>query len=203
MLYYRGFSPLCGGETHVKLPLKNKLMKKNEYKNSILRLFAYKPILSLQKIKHVTLDSEPEKAYAFNRSIKNIIKAGEAELINSGRQDFMRLTKTGKMKLNNLLLSGEEKLANTHWDGFWRIIILDLPEERKDERDALRYLLKRAGFICTRNILWISPNPYEYLFANIKKDLGLKTELIIIVTNKIDEEASSFFLKTIKEEGQL
>ncbi len=35
--------------------------------------------------------------------------------------------------------------------------------------------------------------PFEHLFNNIKKDLGLSTELIIIITDKIDEETEKEF----------
>jgi len=89
-------------------------------------------------------------------------------------------------------------LVSTVWDGLWRIIILDIPEERKNEREALRYLLKKADFTCIKNTVWISPFPYEHLFTNIKKDLGLGTELMIIVTDKIDEETKLAFLKAKK-----
>lgn len=84
------------------------------------------------------------------------------------------------------------------WDGFWRIILLDLPEERKSEREALRYLLKKAGFIALKNSVWVSPYPFEHLFTNIKKDLGLSTELMIIITQFIDEETKKELLKTFR-----
>jgi len=76
---------------------------------------------------------------------------------------------------------------------------LDIPEERKNEREALRYLLKKADFTCIKNTVWISPYPYEHLFTNIKKDLGLGTELMIIVTDKLDEETNLAFLKSVKK----
>jgi DNA-binding transcriptional regulator PaaX len=75
-----------------------------------------------------------------------------------------------------------------NWDGQWRIVLLDLPESRKSERESLRYLLKKAGFVCLKNSAWVSPFPFEHLFMNIKKDLGLTTELMIFVTNNLDPE---------------
>jgi DNA-binding transcriptional regulator PaaX len=75
------------------------------------------------------------------------------------------------------------------------MIMLDLPEERKSEREALRYLLKKAGFVCVKNSVWVSMYPYENLFINIKKDLGLTTEMMILVTDKIDEETEKELIK--------
>jgi DNA-binding transcriptional regulator PaaX len=77
------------------------------------------------------------------------------------------------------------------------MILLDLPENRKSEREALRYLLKKAGFVCVKNSVWISMLPFENLFINLKKDLGLSTELMIVVTDKIDKETEQEFLKLI------
>ena len=76
---------------------------------------------------------------------------------------------------------------------------MDLPEERKSEREALRYLLKKANFAAVKNSVWISPFPYENLFENIKKDLGLTTELMIMVTDKIDPETKSAFFEAMKK----
>ena len=95
-------------------------------------------------------------------------------------------------------ISSSFTIVSTTWDGLWRIIILDLPEERKSEREALRYLLKKAGFICAKNSVWVSVYPYEHLFSNIKKDLNLTTEMMIIVTDKIDEETEKEFLLMCK-----
>lgn len=84
------------------------------------------------------------------------------------------------------------------WDGFWRIILLDLPEDRKPEREALRYLLKKAGFVALKNSVWVSPYPFEHLFTNIKKDLGLSTEIMIIVTQYLDEETKKELSKIFR-----
>src|SRR3989338_7506372 len=114
-------------------------------------------------------------------------------------QDYVKSTKRGKTKLDTIRLLGEDALVSRTWDGYWRIIILDLPEERKNERESLRYLLKKANFACVKNTVWISPLPYENLFINIKKDLGLSTELMIIIADKLDEQTRLAFLNAIKE----
>ncbi len=136
--------------------------------------------------------------YAITRSLKSLREAGLVENSYSGQNNYARLTTLGKKKINTLKLEDDTTLVNTVWDGFWRIILLDIPESRKSERESLRYLLKKAGFVCLKNSAWISPYPYENLFINIKKDLGFTTELMIIVTDKLDEETRLAFLEAIK-----
>ena len=172
------------------------MSSKSSHTKKILKILAEKPAIPVRVIKE---NENPKTAYALTRSLKNLIEAGHAEMLDSGREDYVRLTKKGKTRLDTLRLLGDDALVPQSWDGYWRIIILDLPEERKSEREALRYLLKKANFVCIKNTVWISPLPYEHLFTNIKKDLDFSTELMIIVTNKLDDETRLAFLQAIKK----
>lgn len=180
----------------------NKKAQKPNIQKAILKTLAEKSAVSIESLKHKFLgskDVDNRKLYALNRSIKNLADLGFIEVYNSDNQKYFKLTKEGKNKVNCQKLEGEEALVPTSWDGFWRIVILDLPEKRKKERESLRYLLKKAGFVCVKNTVWISPFPYEHLFENIKKDLGLGTELIILVTDKLDAETNSAFIKILNK----
>lgn len=101
--------------------------------------------------------------------LKGLQEAGFVDHISSGQNDYARLTKSGRVKANSYKLEAKSSLVNPTWDNKWRIILLDLPESRKSEREALRYLLKKAGFVMLKNSAWISPYPFEHLFTNIKR----------------------------------
>ncbi len=174
------------------------MSRKQDYSKKILKILGKKPAISVEELKNID-ECSPNTKYAITRSLKGLEEAGLIERIDSVKNSYARLTKEGKKKVHSLELDSDTTLVNNAWDGQWRIIILDLPENRKSEREALRYLLKKANFVCLKNTVWISPYPYEYLFTNIKKDLGLSNELMIIVTDKIDEETKISFLEKIKE----
>jgi len=181
------------------------MLKKPSIQRTILKTLSKKGVTPIDSIKKdvegaILGQSEPDNktGYAIARSIKNLLSDGLVEAFNSEHKQYLRLTKEGKQKINNIAIECESSLVSTTWDGLWRIIILDLPEERKSEREALRYLLKKAGFICAKNSVWVSVYPYEHLFSNIKKDLNLTTEMMIIVTDKIDEETEKEFLLMCK-----
>ena len=168
---------------------------KSRYTKKILKILADKPAIPLEALKEA---EDAKTSYALTRSVKNLVEAGFAEMHSSDNQSYVRITKRGKTKLNTIELVGEEALVPTVWDGLWRIIILDIPEERKSEREALRYLLKKANFVCIKNTVWISPHPYEHLFMNIKKELNFTTELMIIVADNLDAETNLAFLEAVK-----
>lgn len=174
----------------------SKNMSKSDYSKKIVKLLAKKPAISLSSLtEQLTNNDDPKALYAFARSIKGLKDTGLIVGHHSGQKEYARLTKEGKKKAISLKLDSETELLNPNWDGKWRIIILDIPEERKTERDGLRYLLKKAGFVCLKNSVWISIHPFEYMFMNIKRDLGLTTEIMIFVTDTIDPATEEAFIK--------
>lgn len=174
------------------------MSSKKDYSSKILKILGQKTAISLPEIaSHIITENDPKSAnYAITRSIKGLKEAGLIEQIPSPQNEYARLTKEGRKKVHSLKLDSETTLVNTTWDGYWRIILLDLPENRKSERESLRYLLKKAGFVCLKNSAWISPFPFEHLFTNIKKDLGLTSEMMILVTEFVDEETKKFLFET-------
>ncbi len=174
------------------------MSRKVNYSDKILKILGQKTAISLPELtKQIKTEECLQKSeYAITRSLKGLKDTGLIEQITSPQNEYARLTKLGRKKIHSLKLDSDTTLVNTTWDGFWRIILLDLPENRKSERESLRYLLKKAGFVCLKNSAWISPFPFEHLFTNIKKDLGLTTEMMIIVTEHIDEESKKVLFET-------
>jgi DNA-binding transcriptional regulator PaaX len=172
---------------------------KEKYSKKILKKLVERPAIPVEEITTPLplLHKEGKKnSYALSRALKNLVEGGYAEIHKTERKNYAKITAEGKTKLNSMTLEGGDALIPQTWDGLWRIILLDLPENRKNERGSLRYLLKKAGFVCLKNSAWISPFPFEHLFTNIKRDLGLTTELMIIVTEFIDEESKKVIFET-------
>lgn len=172
---------------------------KSDFSKKIVNLLARKPALSISTLtEQLTTSDSPKAVYALTRSLKGLKDSGLIASHDSGQQEYARLTREGRKKAVSLKLDSDTAVLNPHWDGKWRIILLDIPEDRKADRDGLRYLLKKAGFVCLKNSVWISPQPFEHLFASIKKDLNLTTEIMIFVTDTLDGETEKEFLKLVK-----
>ncbi len=170
---------------------------KQSYSKKILALLTSKPAVSVSEMTE-TIESLGGHKYAITRSLKGLEEAGLIETHNSGQQNYSRLTREGKRKAHSLTLENDTAILPA-WDGKWRIVLLDVAEDRKSEREGLRYLLKKAGFFLLKNSVWISPYPLEHLFINIKKDLGLTTEIMIFVTDNLDEETAKAFFEVVKK----
>lgn len=77
------------------------------------------------------------------------------EISNNGRR-FIELTKKGEIE-NFLIKARLTSKAKKEWDGKWRLIIFDIPEDARDKRDKFRKLLKENGFIFLQASVFISP----------------------------------------------
>ena len=124
--------------------------------------------------------------YVINRAIKQMLENDMLTKHETERSSFLSLSSMGRHKLRNIRLSSKNHLVPTTWDGYWRIVILDIPESEKSQRDAIRYILKKAQFVQLKSSVWITPYPLEHMMINMKEDLDLQEELIIIVTDKLD-----------------
>jgi len=171
----------------------------SDFSKKIVKLLADKPAISISTLTEQLADATSPKAmYALTRSLKGLKDSGLVTAHDSGQQEYARLTLEGRKKAHSIKLDSDTAVLNPHWDGKWRIILLDLPENRKADRDGLRYLLKKAGFVCLKNSVWVSAQPFEHLFASIKKDLNLTTEIMIFVTDNLDVETEKAFFELLK-----
>lgn len=173
----------------------------NSIQKNILELLQQKRAVSTSDItEHVreTCESGPRKValkYIISRSLKNLEKSGDITLHKTEQGSFARLTSSGRHKLRSLRLSENTHLMPLGWDGKWRMVILDIPEADKEKRNALRYILKKAGFALLKNSVYISPHPFEHMLENMKEDLELTNEISIIVTDYLDQSSEDEFRK--------
>ena len=181
---------------------------KSSYTEKILKILGQNRAVSLSDLETQILDENRETAHsiittkkpdtkaktAFKRSLKSLSDSGIINQHDSGQNTYALLTREGRRRAISLQIS-EQSAVLPHWDGYWRMVLLDLPESRKAERESLRYLLKKAGFICLKNSVWISPFPFEHMFSSIKSDMGLTTEMMIFTTNTLDPETTNEVMK--------
>lgn len=90
----------------------------------------------------------------------------------------IKLTDEGRTMM---LLEGEEP---PRWDGKWRIVVFDIPEQKRLVRNLFRRNLKKWGFKSLQKSVWISKkNVTDKLFAYIK-DLGIEKWVWVFESEK-------------------
>jgi len=154
----------------------------------------------IEKIESLIQEEDTSKRkvkpkYLIKRAIRKMVEDDIITQHDTHHSSFLSLTPSGRQKLRNIKLSSQSHLISTTWDGYWRMVIVDIPDTRKKDQDAIRYILKKAQFVQIKNSIWISPYPLEHMMINMKKDMGLEAEIIVLVTDKLDTSTESLLIQ--------
>lgn len=108
--------------------------------------YALKPILKNQGLYPSDID----------RAVKRLKKQKLIAISYEGKQTKITLTENGQRKVLSFKLS-EMKLKKGKWDGWWRIVIFDIPEKDKKARNFLRSKMQELGFYMLQKSVLVTP----------------------------------------------
>ncbi|MBU1159968.1 hypothetical protein KKD04_02185 [Patescibacteria group bacterium] len=94
--------------------------------------------------------------YKMNRILQNLEKQKLIDIYGKGDDIVMEITEKGKKRILKYKFDEIVIVRPKKWDGYWRMIIFDIPERYKKGRDALTrkfkemeiYPLQKSVFIC-------------------------------------------------------
>jgi len=107
------------------------------------------------------------------KSINSLKKNRLISVVGKGGQQILTLSENGKKRVLQFNLDKLAIKRPKKWDGLWRLIIFDVPEEIKNAREALRAKLKNLGFFQLQKSCFVYP--YE-----CKKEIDFITEIFQI-----------------------
>ena len=76
----------------------------------------------------------------------------------------------------------------TKWDGKWRLVLFDIPEDRKKERNALSFRLKQIGMKWYQKSVFICPYPCDDELEFIIEFYQVRSFVRRILAESIDNE---------------
>lgn len=92
---------------------------------------------------------------------------------------------------------GEKRLAQLRfknlkfdpraWDRQWRILIFDIPESQRYQRDMLRRLVKELGMQRLQRSVWVTPADCRHEFEQLKVVFGLENNLLLLECRNLPE----------------
>lgn len=106
-------------------------------------------------------------------------KQGWVERIDPNRSgQLYRLTEAGRV----MALGGRDPEAwwGRPWDGVWRMVLFDVPEQQRAARNRVRRYFKSRGFGYLQKSVWISPDPWGDT-ATLVEGVGSNVEELIFL----------------------
>ncbi len=106
-------------------------------------------------------------------------KDGTASLLltNQGKERALRYN-LDKMKIPRL----------SKWDGFWRVVIFDIPESKKQARDAFSFKIKQLGLYPLQKSVFIYPFECRDEMDFLIEMFDLRPHVRFLVVKDIDIE---------------
>ena len=137
------------------------------------------------------------KMLSYNRSqvrraMNHLRDTGYVKVVTKNGKKFLRLTANGQL---DLFMKKAGVVTGASWDGKWRMLIFDIPEDAKEKRDHLRWLLKHNNFYKLQASVFISPYPLNREALEYLKLTGLDSYIRIgkIEEMDFDDDLKKYF----------
>ncbi len=91
------------------------------------------------------------------KGLKRLNQQKLIEIFEKDGEQMVKITEKGKQRILKYNFDELKIKRPKKWDGTWRIIAFDIPENRKRERDALRMKLKDLGAFKLQDSVFIHP----------------------------------------------
>ena len=110
---------------------------------------------------------------------------GLVKFINKDGRKFLKLTEKGQMQA---LLAKAKIPQPIVWDKKWRVIVFDIPEGAKQQRNQFRRLLKENNFLKLQASVYISPYPFNREAVIYLKQTGLMEFIRMLKVEEMDSD---------------
>lgn len=100
----------------------------------------------------------PDRPHYAKKRVRDTIyrlqKRGLVRKVVKKHGVYLMIAERGKIEMARIAIQQKQK---EKWDGKWRLIIYDVSEARRADRDFLRFQLKWIGFLELQKSVWVCP----------------------------------------------
>ena len=126
------------------------------------------------------------------RIIKRLEKQEMISINERGNKIAIEITEKGKRRLLEYDFENIE-LKSTKRDGKWRLIIFDIPEDKKRSRDAFGKKLLQLGFLRLQDSVFVSAYPCKNEIDFLTNFLEISDYITLVVLDKIERGEQLIF----------
>jgi CRISPR-associated endonuclease Cas2 len=147
----------------------------------------------LSAMKKMGLITHPRQIESIKRSGEKLVKNGLLEIKNGK----LKITSGGRRYLLKCMSLGDSKEFNRNkkWDGKWRVLVFDIPENRRFDRNSVRQFLISIGFMRLQDSVWVYPYNCEDIINLIKVETESENDVLYMIVEMLenDEPVKKYF----------
>ena len=133
---------------------------------------------SVQMLKMFGLKDKRYKTRSVYSSLKRMQSRRLIEITENDGQTTIRITENGRKRLLNYNFETMTVPAPKKWDGKWRIVGFDIPEKKKQAREALRNKMRELGFMVLQKSLFVLPYDCKKEIEFIGEFFGVNKHIV-------------------------
>lgn len=148
---------------------------------------------AFQALKYIDPEFSKRKtprSSSLKRSLQRLKDDGFVETRTSKNgKPYLALTDQGRKAV--LLMEERQLLPEKQpkWDGKWRVLVFDVDEGKRYQRDRLRRTLINLGFTQLQRSVWVYPYPCEELIDLLKRDFQIMKEVVYMIADQMENDA--------------
>jgi len=130
----------------------------------------------------------------FYKTIHRLEREGLVKKSKEDRKIHLLLTAQGKryIKKHRAATRNSPRI----WDKKWRLVIFDIPEEKRKLRDLFRRYLATLGFGKVQRSIWISPHDFSEIIQRYARKSGLSNYIFQITAERFKSLSLDAVIKT-------
>jgi DNA-binding transcriptional regulator PaaX len=110
------------------------------------------------------------------------------DLIKGNYEHGLAITKKGRERAERAEFDNLQIQKPGTWDKRWRIVLYDIPEEKKHGRNSLAFKLRSLGCYQLQKSIWVHPYPCKNEIEAITVRYDVEKYVTYIVTSYIDKQ---------------
>ena len=108
------------------------------------------------------------------------------EFVNNRKDQMIKITEGGKRRYLNYKLDEMELVPK--WDGKWRLIVYDIPNKFKNERDHFRLFLKKMKFLKLQKSVYLTPYKCEDEIEYLRQVLRVTDDIKVLKVSQLEND---------------
>ncbi len=124
----------------------------------------------------------------YREKIKYLRKQGLIENFIEGKDKYYEITPKGLSRIDNFKSEITEIKRPEIWDKKWRVVVFDIPEKHRVERDIFRNNLIKIGFQSVQESIYVYPFDCTKETMVLAGRLNISDNVLIMISEIIQNE---------------